>query len=62
MSIVADGVSPWSCDTNVRPVSLSVTRIGSPPIILGSVSETSGVCAHVAVAGDVLSLKPTRKA
>ena len=59
MSVVLPaGVSPSSCDTNVRPVWWSVNRIGSPKT-RGVAGRTTGFCSQVASAGDWQSLKVT---
>src|ERR1044071_9916431 len=47
-----------SCETKVRPVALSVKRIGSSEVIEVLAALTS---SHVAVAGEAESLKRTRK-
>ena len=53
--VLPAGVSPSSCDTNVRPVVWSVNRIGSPKA-LGVDGRTTGFCSQVASAGDWQSL------
>src|SRR5437773_72786 len=56
--VLPAGVSPSSCDTNVRPVVWSVNRIGSPKA-LGVDGRTTGFCSQVASAGDWQSLNVT---
>ncbi|TMQ52153.1 MAG: hypothetical protein E6K73_03710 [Candidatus Eisenbacteria bacterium] len=59
MSVVLPaGVSPSSCVTNVRPVTWSVNRIGSPKT-RGVLAVRSGFCSQVAFAGDWQSSKVT---
>src|SRR6266446_4777689 len=59
MSIVEPaGVSPSSCATNVRPVSSSVNRIGSPNP-RGVFALRSGLFSHSAPAGDEQSSQVT---
>src|SRR2546423_14628869 len=60
MSVVLPpGVRPSSCETNVRPVSWSVKRIGSPAA-RGVEARRSGFASQFGFAGEEQSLKGAR--
>src|SRR2546423_11627593 len=60
MSVVLPpGVRPSSCETNVRPVSWSVKRIGSPAA-RGVEASRSGFASQFGFAGEEQSLKVAR--